>query len=650
MKKLLDKTSNIECTSYRFVVLLFTVFVIIPFFINFDSKQASAITSSKNILILNSYHKEFTWTDNQVSAAKEVLEKAFDDLEIHVEYMDTKRIYTEEYLEYLSYIFRLKYASVKLDAIITTDDNALRFVMRYHKDIFGEAPVSFCGINDYNDSFLNGRVQFTGLIEVLDIKPTIDLALKLNAGTREVIVVVDSTPTGLGQLKAITEVAGQYKNLEFEYLEGKDLTNDELFEKLRWLPKDSICLLAVWLRDKNNEYLSSVMGGELIAANSTVPVYGVIDMYYGQGIVGGKLLNSATHGRTAAELAVRIIKGEKPCQIPVLTESNNPYMFDYAQLERWGLAGSDLPEGTILINKPFSFYQLYKRLIWSVASVFIVLIMFITVLFFNIIRRRQAEENIRVAYMTLKAREQELIVSEKKLKKQTTDLYRSNKELEQFAYVASHDLQEPLRMVASYVQLLEKRYIGKLDEEADEFIAFAVDGATRMQILINDLLTFSRVGMRGKEFQLTDCNSVLDITLINLHKAIDESGAEVTHDSLPTLMADNLQLGQLFQNLIGNAIKFRGKNPPQIHVSAAQKGEAWVFSVSDNGIGIDPEHNDRIFIIFQRLHGRGQYPGTGIGLAISNKITERHGGRIWVESQLGKGSIFYFTISVKGAE
>lgn len=229
-------------------------------------------------------------------------------------------------------------------------------------------------------------------------------------------------------------------------------------------------------------------------------------------------------------------------------------------------------------------------------------------------------------------------------KRTEEELARSNAELRQFAYVASHDLQEPLRMVSSYMQLLEQRYRGKLDSDADDFITYAVDGAKRMQKLINDLLTYSRLSTHGNDYQSTDCEAVLDFVLTNLQIAIEESGTVVTHDPLPTVMADNSQLGQLFQNLISNAIKFRGEEPPRIHISAEQREKEWVFSVSDNGIGIDPKSVRRIFEIFQRLHGRVEYPGTGIGLAICKKIVECHGGRIWVESEPEAGAIFYFTI------
>ncbi len=225
-------------------------------------------------------------------------------------------------------------------------------------------------------------------------------------------------------------------------------------------------------------------------------------------------------------------------------------------------------------------------------------------------------------------------------------LLHSNRDLEQFAYVASHDLQEPLRAVNSYAQLLARKYQGNLDAKADKYINYIVEGATRMQQLINDLLEFSRVGTRAKELEPTACETVLSQVLDNLKVAIAESQAVVTHDPLPTVMGDETQLIQLLQNLIGNAIKFRREEPPRVHISVKQQEKEWVFGVRDNGIGIEPEYFERIFTIFQRLHSRSEYPGTGIGLAVCNKIVERHGGRIWVESEPGVGTLFYFTIRI----
>jgi PAS domain S-box-containing protein len=236
--------------------------------------------------------------------------------------------------------------------------------------------------------------------------------------------------------------------------------------------------------------------------------------------------------------------------------------------------------------------------------------------------------------------------AEEALALRAQELKRSNEDLQQFAYVASHDLQEPLRMITGYTSLLARRYHGKLDKDADEFISYAVDGAKRMQGLIQDLLSYSRVGTQGKAFELTDCEEVLAQTLASLQLALEESGATVTHEPLPTVVADETQLGQLFQNLIGNAIKYRNSRPPQVHVSCTRTASEWVFAVKDNGIGIDPRYAARIFVIFQRLHTREEYPGTGIGLAVCKKIVERHGGHIWMESQPGEGATFYFTLPV----
>jgi light-regulated signal transduction histidine kinase (bacteriophytochrome) len=236
---------------------------------------------------------------------------------------------------------------------------------------------------------------------------------------------------------------------------------------------------------------------------------------------------------------------------------------------------------------------------------------------------------------------------EKAMEQRSRELTRSNAELEQFAYVVSHDLREPLRMIHVFLQLLDKRYRGRLDNEADEFIGFTVDGAARMQKMINDLLDYSRVGSRGRELPVKS-DAALKQALDNLMMVITECGAIVTQSPLPTVVADESQLVRLFQNLVANAVKFHGKDLPRVHVGAVRQKEEWLFSVCDNGIGIAPEHFERIFLIFKRIYSQSEYPGTGIGLAVCKKIVEQHGGRIWVESQLGVGTTFFFTLPLKG--
>ena len=226
----------------------------------------------------------------------------------------------------------------------------------------------------------------------------------------------------------------------------------------------------------------------------------------------------------------------------------------------------------------------------------------------------------------------------------TAELTRSNRELEQFAYVASHDLKEPLRKVRVYLQLLERRQQGRLDEEASQFIAYAVDAAGRMQTLVNDLLAFARVGSRARPFVAVDAAAAFDEALANLEAAVRESAASVTRGPLPTVQADATQMVQLFQNLIGNAVKFRRAQPPLVHAEARQQDGEWRFEVRDNGIGIDPQYAGRLFVLFERLHSREEYPGTGLGLAICKKIVERHGGCIGVESEPQQGSTFWFTL------
>mgnify|MGYP003444622861 FL=1 len=268
-----------------------------------------------------------------------------------------------------------------------------------------------------------------------------------------------------------------------------------------------------------------------------------------------------------------------------------------------------------------------------------------TILQQEISTRRAVEKALQEQNLLLQQEISNRQRAESALLKSNQELARSNAELEQFAYVASHDLQAPLATIASYAQLLEKRYKDQLDPQANKFIGNIVQGCTRMQALIDDLLEYSRVGRRQKPFQVIDCNQVVEQAIANLQAVIRDTQAVVTYSELPEVTGDISQLVQLFQNLVGNAIKYRHEAPPVVRVSACKHDNKWLFSVSDNGIGIAGQHQERIFQIFQRLHTQREYSGTGIGLAICQKIVERHGGSIWVESEPGQGSTFHFTIN-----
>lgn len=340
------------------LVVIVCVFICLP---AYAGKAVVQTDDKYKILILNSYHKEFEWTDGQVFAAREVLTTNLKNPALYVEYMDTKRIYNKEYLGLFYEVLRFKYRNVKFDAIITTDDNALMFVLKHHKELFSDVPVVFCGINGYSSTLLAGRTLFTGMIEVLDIIPTIDLALKLHPGIRKIVVVNDGTNTGMWIRKEVKAVIPHYQDIQFEFLKSEELTTEELLEKLRLLPNDNIVLNTVWLRDKAEKFISTHDAVLLISSNSTVPVYGLFGNHLGSGIIGGKLLYSKTHGKVAAEMVVRILSGEKPNDIPVLLESANPFMFDYNQLDRWNIKVSDLPENSNVINTPFSLYPRLRK-------------------------------------------------------------------------------------------------------------------------------------------------------------------------------------------------------------------------------------------------------------------------------------------------
>ena len=396
-------------------------------------------------------------------------------------------------------------------------------------------------------------------------------------------------------------LAGDESYLQpFDY--GRDHASEKLRE-LRELTADNLNQLRVLNR------LEPLIQARLAVMGATA------DARKKGGLEAGAAAADAGSGKELMEQIKQIIAGMKQEEERLLAKRTNELEADSRRSRALIVAGEALGFFFLLVAGLVIHAEMKQRALAETE-----------------VRRLNADLELRVAERTAE------------LEEQAEELKRSNMELQQFAYVASHDLQEPLRTISSFTQLLARRYQDKLDDKAREFINYAVDGCKRMQTLINDLLSFSRVGTQGKPLLPVNCDAALDRVLKSLKAAVETSGAVITRDRMPVVLADEIQLCQLFQNLIGNAIKFKGTGVPRVHISAQRSGTSWKIGVRDNGIGISPEHNDRIFVIFQRLHTKTQYPGTGIGLAICKKIAERHGGRIWVEPTPGGGSTFYFTI------
>jgi PAS domain S-box-containing protein len=357
---------------------------------------AAAGPAVKRVLLLNSYQQGFEWTDRLVEAEIRTLTARLTDPELYVEYMDAKRAPRPRQLHLFREILKIKYAGVKLDAILASDDDALQFLLRYGDELFGRTPVVFSGINDYNEAQLAGRDQYTGVLEAQDIQATIEVARKLRPGFHRVYVITDATTTGTGIRKAVAEAAAGIPGLTFEYLDGWNLSNQELLTKLAALPPDSIVLATTWYRDRTGAYLPYRIAYPRIVATSRVPVYALVDIVLPYGVVGGKLVSPALQGATAAEMALRImVEGKKPSEIPVLKHSPNAYMFNYNALKRFGIPLSALPPDSTVIHRPYSLYDQHTRLVWTVAAAFGTLVCLVLLLAINAVQRHRAQQAMR---------------------------------------------------------------------------------------------------------------------------------------------------------------------------------------------------------------------------------------------------------------
>jgi len=351
----------------------------------FGDTASDPLPQKKQVLILNSYHKGFPWTDEQSASIQEILSSKMPHLEFFIEYMDTKRINTESYLQSLRNLFRLKYAGVRIDLIASTDDDALLFLLRFRDELFGKVPVVFCGVNDFQPEELQKAEGYTGIVQSIDALATVELIERLHPGTKTIYLVSDGTTSGMGQRKEAAGELASKKNIRLVFLNGEDLTFAQLLDRLKAIPKDAVVLQASWIRDKEGIYYPAPIGAGLISTHSPVPVYGLTDMYLGFGIVGGKLNSCRIQGRQAGEMALRILSnGESADAIPILPKGINPYLFDYRQLKRWGIDLRSLPPDCTILNRPYSVFAQYRSWIYGTVALVVLLVALVALQHFHI--------------------------------------------------------------------------------------------------------------------------------------------------------------------------------------------------------------------------------------------------------------------------
>jgi signal transduction histidine kinase len=587
----------------------------------------------KTVLLISSYHPGFPTFFRQIDGIKSVFENTNIDLD--VEFMDSKRFYTETNLDnfYRTIVYKLSNTEA-YDVIIVTDDNALTFVLDHQAELFENIPIVFCGVNNVDKALVQNENSYvTGVIEAVSMMETIELMIGLNPDVTNIIAIVDDTPSGQGDLVTFYQSASEFTGVEFSDISLTGLTWTEFAEVLRRVDKHRAVLLLSAYRDKTGDTLDFDESLDLITKNLGAPLYHLWYHGMGDGILGGKLISHFEQGKTAAEIALQIIAGKPIEDIPVLTESPNRYIFDYAELREFGIAKSTLPQDSIIINEPQTFYTRYKGLIWAVAFVVAVLLLLVILLSINVLKRRQVEEEL----INHRDHLEELVTG------RTAELATANAELAQYAYVVSHDLRAPLRAIHNYASFLHEDLEDTLDGEQKVYLDGLGRAVYEAEELIEDLLKLSRLGRRSVQLKPVDLGVFLQelIASLNLPAEVEV----VMQADWPTLDAESTLLRQIFQNLVENAVKFNDSSPKRVELGwRPVEQDKYEFFVRDNGLGIEPRYQQQIFRVFERLHTREAYGGTGIGLAIVKKAASKLRGSVRVESEAGEGSTFFVTL------
>jgi len=585
------------------------------------------LPADTEILILNSYHRGYTWSDNELDGIMESFSKAGLKYDPHVEYLDSKHFADNRHFDRLRDLFAVKYGAVRPTMVMTMDNPAFEFAVKYRRELFSGIPIVFVGLNDYEPAMLKGEAGITGVVERQDIIGTVRAAMAIERELREIVIVHDYTSSGLAsRAEAEQQLARLPAALKIRYL--PEMTIDEVVAELRQLQPGSIVLPFSFSRDKGGKVFNHALLAQTLGTNSPVPVYGTKVERLGYGIVGGSLMEGTDHGAMGAAIALRILRGEKAGDIPVVTEPASSLMFDNNLLNRFKIDPDRLPPGSRVINLPPGFYAQHGPVI-NIAAAIIAVLASSLVLVVAANRRRKRAETA-------------LLNSERK---RTRELEIANNEMESFCYAVSHDLQTPLRHINSFSSIIEEDFGDMLDENGRNYFARIKAASSRMGDLIRDLLMLSQISRGGVSRVEFDLGLLAGEILEESGVDYNSANMQVQIDSGMIVNADRQLLRVALENLLGNALKYSAKAAVvRIHIGMKNEMGRDVYFVSDNGVGFDMQYADMLFTPFQRLHEHSEFEGTGIGLATVQRVIHRHGGEVWAESAPECGATFFFTL------
>lgn len=611
------------------IVLLLTIHLCLLFFPVLSSADQPPDVSvpPRKVLILSSYHFGYTWSDRELSGIIETLDRSGLKTDLHVEYLDSKNFPKYEHFEQLKALFAVKYSKIRPALVITLDNPAFEFAIKYRQQLFKDTPVVFAGLNDFDSATLKGETGITGVVEKQDIGGTVKLALALQPETKEVLILHDYTASGLAsRSEAEEQLAPLASSVKFRYL--PDMSIEDISATLRGLKPGTVVLPFSYSRDMSGRVFTHGELTEILSKSSVVPIYGTKEERLGYGIIGGSLLEGKSHGALAAAIAVRILKGENAASIPVITKPESRLVFDYKILKRFKINPDRLPPGSEVINRSPGFYQQHGKVI-NVAAAIIAILAFSLALVIAANRRRKIAEAA-------------LLESERK---RSTELEIANSEMESFCYAVSHDLQAPLRHINSFSSIIEEEHLAALDESGRFFFNRIKGASSKMGLLIKDLLMLSQISREEINSNEFDLGELAEEVFSELKLISTVNNLQLEVDRNMSAIADRRLMKIALNNLIGNAIKYSSKtDSPTIHVGKKSDGSETVFFVRDNGIGFDMQYADKLFAPFNRLHSENEFEGTGIGLATVQRVIHRHGGKIWADSRPGEGATFFFTL------